>query len=285
MAPPVYESQKVTGSSRSCPSSSKDFQQLVSARKNRSEERRQLKQQLEDMQKQLRQLQEKFYQIYDSTDSENDEDGNLSEDSMRSEILGQGPGLGGRSDNEMCELDPGQFIGRAGPDPGAGNDENKPSEGSHKDRDPGPNSLQPEGKHLAETLKQELNTAMSQVVDTVVKVFSAKPSHQVPQVFPTAADPPGQVCSQRGEPLPTPPTSACSALAMSSFESPGHLRRVQMPGSTDQRKPCPWWSAKTPRTSLPPAPPAATTSPCISRPCRPPRASPRPPSATPSHSP
>ncbi|EPY80568.1 prospero homeobox protein 1 isoform 2 [Camelus ferus] len=164
------------------------FQQLVSARKEQKrEERRQLKQQLEDMQKQLRQLQEKFYQIYDSTDSENDEDGNLSEDSMRSEILeARAQDSVGRSDNEMCELDPGQFIDRARAlireQEMA---ENKPKrEGSNKERDHGPNSLQPEGKHLAETLKQELNTAMSQVVDTVVKVFSAKPSRQVPQVFP-----------------------------------------------------------------------------------------------------
>ncbi|KAL4673368.1 hypothetical protein H8959_017302 [Pygathrix nigripes] len=164
------------------------FQQLVSARKEQKrEERRQLKQQLEDMQKQLRQLQEKFYQIYDSTDSENDEDGNLSEDSMRSEILdARAQDSVGRSDNEMCELDPGQFIDRARAlireQEMA---ENKPKrEGNNKERDHGPNSLQPEGKHLAETLKQELNTAMSQVVDTVVKVFSAKPSRQVPQVFP-----------------------------------------------------------------------------------------------------
>ncbi|XP_045153998.1 prospero homeobox protein 1 isoform X3 [Echinops telfairi] len=164
------------------------FQQLVSARKEQKrEERRQLKQQLEDMQKQLRQLQEKFYQIYDSTDSENDEDGNLSEDSMRSEILdARAQDSVGRSDNEMCELDPGQFIDRARAlireQEMA---ENKPKrEGNNKERDHGPNSLQPEGKHLAETLKQELNTAMSQVVDTVVKVFSAKPSRQLPQVFP-----------------------------------------------------------------------------------------------------
>lgn len=164
------------------------FQQLVSARKEQKrEERRQLKQQLEDMQKQLRQLQEKFYQVYDSTDSENDEDGDLSEDSMRSEILdARAQDSVGRSDNEMCELDPGQFIDRARAlireQEMA---ENKPKrEGSNKERDHGPNSLQPEGKHLAETLKQELNTAMSQVVDTVVKVFSAKPSRQVPQVFP-----------------------------------------------------------------------------------------------------
>lgn len=164
------------------------FQQLVSARKEQKrEERRQLKQQLEDMQKQLRQLQEKFYQIYDSTDSENDEDGNLSEDSMRSEILdARAQDSVGRSDNEMCELDPGQFIDRARAlireQEMA---ENKPKrEGNNKERDHGPNSLQPEGKHLAETLKQELNSAMSQVVDTVVKVFAAKPSRQVPQVFP-----------------------------------------------------------------------------------------------------
>lgn len=164
------------------------FQQLVSARKEQKrEERRQLKQQLEDMQKQLRQLQEKFYQIYDSTDSENDEDGNLSEDSMRSEILdARAQDSVGRSDNELCELDPGQFIDRARALIREQElAENKPKrEGNNKERDHGPNSLQPEGKHLAETLKQELNTAMSQVVDTVVKVFSAKPSRQVPQVFP-----------------------------------------------------------------------------------------------------
>ncbi|KAF7465643.1 Hypothetical predicted protein [Marmota monax] len=164
------------------------FQQLVSARKEQKrEERRQLKQQLEDMQKQLRQLQEKFYQIYDSTDSENDEDGNLSEDSMRSEILeARAQDSVGRSDNEMCELDPGQFIDRARALIREQElADNKPKrEGNNKERDHGPNSLQPEGKHLAETLKQELNTAMSQVVDTVVKVFSAKPSRQVPQVFP-----------------------------------------------------------------------------------------------------
>ncbi|XP_017585088.1 PREDICTED: prospero homeobox protein 1 [Corvus brachyrhynchos] len=163
------------------------FQQLVSARKEQKrEERRQLKQQLEDMQKQLRQLQEKFYQIYDSTDSENDEDGNLSEDSMRSETMDARAGDSvGRSDNEMCELDPGQFIDRARAlirEQEVA--ENKPKREGPKEKEQGPNTFHPEGKHLAETLKQELNTAMSQVVDTVVKVFSSKPSRQLPQVFP-----------------------------------------------------------------------------------------------------
>ncbi|XP_029449074.1 prospero homeobox protein 1 isoform X2 [Rhinatrema bivittatum] len=159
------------------------FQQLVTARKEQKrEERRQLKQQLEDMQKQLRQLQEKFYQIYDSTDSEFDEDGNLSEDSLQSESMdAKAHDSVGRSDNEMFDLDPGQFIDRARAlirehEIGA---ENKP-----KEREPGQNPCHPEGKHLAETLKQELNTAVAQVVDTVVKVFSSKPSRQLPQVFP-----------------------------------------------------------------------------------------------------
>ncbi|KFQ88035.1 Prospero homeobox protein 1 [Phoenicopterus ruber ruber] len=163
------------------------FQQLVSARKEQKrEERRQLKQQLEDMQKQLRQLQEKFYQIYDSTDSENDEDGNLSEDSMRSETMDARAGDSvSRSDNEMCELDPGQFIDRARALIREQEiAENKPKREGPKEKEQGPNAFHPEGKHLAETLKQELNTAMSQVVDTVVKVFSSKPSRQLPQVFP-----------------------------------------------------------------------------------------------------
>uniref|UniRef100_A0A673MS01 Prospero homeobox protein 1-like n=1 Tax=Sinocyclocheilus rhinocerous TaxID=307959 RepID=A0A673MS01_9TELE len=43
------------------------------------------------------------------------------------------------------------------------------------------------GKHLAETLKQELNSAMSQVVDTVVNVFS-KPPRPLLQVFPSLED-------------------------------------------------------------------------------------------------
>ncbi|XP_041106545.1 prospero homeobox protein 1-like [Polyodon spathula] len=160
------------------------FQQLVSARKEQKhEERRQLKLQLEDMQKQLRQLQEKFYQIYDSTDSENEEDGNLSEDSMHSDGMGHQAQdfVPDRSDNEMSDLDPGHFIDRARAliRQQAVVTEN-PKRDSQRGKDQGPASMHTEGKQLAETLKQELNTAMSQVVDTVVKVFS-KP---VPQVFP-----------------------------------------------------------------------------------------------------
>ncbi|KAG1971570.1 prospero homeobox protein [Pimephales promelas] len=171
------------------------FQQLVSARKEQKhEERRQLKLQLEDMQKQLRQLQEKFYQIYDSTDSENDEDGNISEDSMRSDGMDNRAhdSVPDRSDNEMSDLDPGHFLDRAR---ALIREQNMMAEGDKPKRDgsrgksQGPTSMHAEGKQLAETLKQELNTAMSQVVDTVVKVF-AKPPRPVPQVFPPLQMPP-----------------------------------------------------------------------------------------------
>ncbi|XP_048830557.1 prospero homeobox protein 1a isoform X1 [Brienomyrus brachyistius] len=166
------------------------FRQLVSARKEQKhEERRQLKLQLEDMQKQLRQLQEKFYQIYDSTDSENDEDGNLSEDSLRSDGMDRRAhdSVADRSDNEMSDLDPGHFLDRARAliqEQSVMAEGDKPKRDGPRGKGHGPSSMHAEGKQLAETLKQELNTAMSQVVDTVVKVF-AKPPRPVPQVFPS----------------------------------------------------------------------------------------------------
>ncbi|XP_066539171.1 prospero homeobox protein 1a [Hoplias malabaricus] len=175
------------------PQQQQSFQHLVSARKEQKhEERRQLKLQLEDMQKQLRQLQEKFYQIYDSTDSENDEDGNLSEDSMRSDgIDNRVPDSApDRSDNEMSDLDPGHFLDRAR---ALIREQTMVTEGDKPKQDgargKGSTSVHSEGKQLAETLKQELNTAMSQVVDTVVKVF-ARPPRPLPQVFPPVQTPP-----------------------------------------------------------------------------------------------
>ncbi|XP_016137811.1 prospero homeobox protein 1a [Sinocyclocheilus grahami] len=171
------------------------FQQLVSARKEQKhEERRQLKLQLEDMQKQLRQLQEKFYQIYDSTDSENDEDGNISEDSMRSDRMDNRAhgSVPDRSDNEMSDVDPGHFLDRACALIRVQNmatEGDKPKRDGSRGKNQGPTSMHAEGKQLAETLKQELNTAMSQVVDTVVKVF-AKPPRPIPQVFPPLQMPP-----------------------------------------------------------------------------------------------
>uniref|UniRef100_A0A8C6U6D4 Prospero domain-containing protein n=1 Tax=Neogobius melanostomus TaxID=47308 RepID=A0A8C6U6D4_9GOBI len=154
------------------PQQQHSFTALVCSRQeHRQQERRQLRLQLEDMQKQLRQLQEKFYQIYDSETEDEDtgaerggdreEDGNLSEDSVRSDGLEDRIRDRGRHD-DLSELDPGLFLDRARAllreqdRAGAQQDEEKAR-----------------GRHLAETLKQELNCAVSQVVDTVVKGFSS----------------------------------------------------------------------------------------------------------------
>ncbi|XP_030637322.1 prospero homeobox protein 1-like [Chanos chanos] len=198
------ESYRENKRKQKLPQQQQSFQQLVSARKEQKvEERRQLKLQLEDMQKQLRQLQEKFFQIYDSTDSEgNDPEhdgGNFSEDSARSDAglvdgdLDEPPArdsAAGRSDVEMSDLDPGHFLDRARAllrEQALMAEGEKPKrEGPlrSKGQGQGPTSMHAEGKQLAETLKQELNSAMSQVVDTVVKVF-AKPPRPLPQAFPS----------------------------------------------------------------------------------------------------
>ncbi|XP_072303233.1 prospero homeobox protein 1a [Eucyclogobius newberryi] len=171
------------------PQQQHSFTQLVCSRQEqRQEERRQLRLQLEDMQKQLRQLQEKFYQIYDSETEEDEdtgdgtergadreEDGNISEDSIRSDGLedrhrDSHRDRGRRED--LSELDPGLFLDRAR----ALLREQALLDGELEEDREDRSRLKrrgPEGRHLAETLKQELNCAVSQVVDTVVKGFSS----------------------------------------------------------------------------------------------------------------
>ncbi|XP_017278829.1 prospero homeobox protein 1 [Kryptolebias marmoratus] len=178
------------------------FTQLVCQRKEqKQEERRQLKLQLEDMQKQLRQLQEKFFQIYDSTDDSEHNDlhndiGNMSEDSpVRSDTGGDDRGGDDlRSDNEMSDLDPGHFLDRARAllqEQAMLADREKPRRDGLGRSKGGPgSSMHAEGKQLAETLKQELNSAMTQVVDTVVKVFAKPPRPTPQQAFPPLSLPP-----------------------------------------------------------------------------------------------
>ncbi|XP_071774272.2 prospero homeobox protein 1a isoform X2 [Centroberyx gerrardi] len=175
------------------PQQQHSFTQLVCSRQEqRQEERRQLKLQLEDMQKQLRQLQEKFYQIYDSEteeEEENEEDGNLSEDSIRSDGLEERHrARGRRSHDDLSELDPGLFLDRARAllreqalmdgemeeEVEGREEEERNAERVMKRR--GGGAAGGGGRQLAETLKQELNCAVSQVVDTVVKGFSSTPA-------------------------------------------------------------------------------------------------------------
>ncbi|XP_071397814.1 prospero homeobox protein 1-like isoform X2 [Centroberyx affinis] len=185
------------------PQQQHSFTQLVCSRQEqRQEERRQLKLQLEDMQKQLRQLQEKFYQIYDSEteeEEENEEDGNLSEDSIRSDGLEERHReRGRRSHDDLSELDPGLFLDRARAllreqalmdgemeeEVEGREEEERNAERVMKRRGGGAAGGGGGGRQLAETLKQELNCAVSQVVDTVVKGFSSpKPSSSCPPPF------------------------------------------------------------------------------------------------------
>ncbi|XP_063775134.1 prospero homeobox protein 1 isoform X1 [Pseudophryne corroboree] len=244
------------------------FQQLVSARKEQKrEERRQLKQQLEDMQKQLRQLQEKFYQIYDSTDSENNEDGNLSEDSMHSEMIdARAQDSLGRSDHELFDLDPGQFIDRAralirehdlAPN-------NQPKREGPKVKDHFHSTFHPEGKHLAETLKQELNTAMSQVVDTVVKVFSAKPIRQLPQVFPPIQIPQARFAISGENHNFHTANQRLQCFGDVIIPNPlDTFGGVQMPNSTDQTEALPLVVRKNSNDQSAPGPPPGSHHPAL----------------------
>ncbi|KAM4538262.1 prospero homeobox protein 1-like [Fundulus diaphanus] len=191
------------------PQQQHSFTQLVCSRQEqRQEERRQLKLQLEDMQKQLRQLQEKFYQIYDSETEEEEEnivngeanrggdreeDGNLSEDSIRSDCLEERHRDRGRqTQDDLSELDPGLFLDRARAllreqalidgemEEEADSREEEERNGERVKRRAVAGGGGGGGRQLAETLKQELNCAVSQVVDTVVKGFSSPkqtPSH------------------------------------------------------------------------------------------------------------
>ncbi|XP_030265791.1 prospero homeobox protein 1-like [Sparus aurata] len=182
------------------PQQQHSFTQLVCSRQEqRQEERRQLKLQLEDMQKQLRQLQEKFYQIYDSETEEEEEngeggeadrrrereeDGNLSEDSIRSDGLEERHRDRGRSSHDdLSELDPGLFLDRARAllreQALIDGDIEEDVDGREEVERNGERVMKRRGgaagggRQLAETLKQELNCAVSQVVDTVVKGFSS----------------------------------------------------------------------------------------------------------------
>lgn len=254
------------------PQQQHSFTQMVCSRQEqRQQERRQLKLQLEDMQvdtgtawtawtsavpqittsspcsppqKQLRQLQEKFYQIYDSETEEEDgdadrgpdreEDGNLSEDSVRSDGLEERHRDRQRNGHEdLSEMDPGLFLDRARAllreqalmdaemeDMDGREDEDRSAERPMKRRG---------GRRLAETLKQELNCAVSQVVDTVVKGFSSPkqpPSHHTSTpAAPSSSSNSSSSCPPPFAPLPplTPDSrfgSSVLALSLNGDGSP-----------------------------------------------------------------
>ncbi|XP_035006110.1 prospero homeobox protein 1a [Hippoglossus stenolepis] len=246
------------------PQQQHSFTQLVCSRQEqRQEERRQLKLQLEDMQKQLRQLQEKFYQIYDSETEEEEEngesgeadrggereeDGNLSEDSIRSDGLEERHRDRGRHrHDELSELDPGLFLDRARAllreqamldgeieeDVDGREEEERNEERVMKRRGAAARGGGGGGRQLAETLKQELNCAVSQVVDTVVKGFSSPKQaishhhgcHSSTPAAPSSSSNSSSSCPPPFGPLPslTPPSrfsGGALALTLNGGGSP-----------------------------------------------------------------
>ncbi|XP_063079462.1 prospero homeobox protein 1-like [Engraulis encrasicolus] len=221
--------------------------------RHRLQERRQLKHQLEDMQKQLRQLQEKFFTVYDSTDSEGPSDDprvpsnepcvpsdDLSEDSARSDDAGQDEAprphrrRRQRSDHAPApssENDSAHFLQRARAHfllRQRELSERAQSQTPLSDTPPGPG----EGRRLAETLKAELNSAVGQVVDSVVKVF-AKPlppqSRSPTLLMPSALE----LTSLGGVPLPLPLPSAAGdqTEALPLVVRKNRAETPQQPGS------------------------------------------------------
>ncbi|XP_034031366.1 prospero homeobox protein 1a [Thalassophryne amazonica] len=244
------------------PQQQHSFTQMVCSRQEqRQEERRQLKLQLEDMQKQLRQLQEKFYQIYDSEteeeeehgeggeadrEGEREEDGNLSEDSIRSDGLEErhGERVQGSHDH-LSELDPGLFLDRARAllreqalidgelDVEVDGREEEERNGERVVKRRGVATGGEGGRQLAETLKQELNCAVSQVVDTVVKGFSSPKQagshhhgcHNSTPAAPSSSSNSSSSCPPPFGPLPplTPDSrfgSSALALSLNGDSSP-----------------------------------------------------------------
>lgn len=169
----------------------------------------------------------------------------MSEDSIRSDGLEERHRERGRhGHDELSELDPGLFLDRARAllreqalidgeieeDVDVRDEEDKDGERVIKRRGAGEGRG---GKQLAETLKQELNCAVSQVVDTVVKGFSSpKPAvshhhgcHSNTPAAPSSSSNSSSSCPPPFGPLPslTPDSrfgSGALALTLNGDGSP-----------------------------------------------------------------
>ncbi|XP_078714264.1 prospero homeobox protein 1 [Lampetra fluviatilis] len=173
---PQQQSQGSRGTRRSRQGSRQTGEQCA-------EERRRLKQQLEDLQRQLRQLQEKFFQVYSSSsDSElEDHTGEDSADESASMRVGRHSQLRAPLREAADYFDDARHCSRT-----AVNDcrfeandrihtkcpsRNRVENGQRMHND----LLKEDGDDFAEALKNGLHGAVSQVVDSVVRMFSAKP--------------------------------------------------------------------------------------------------------------
>nr|XP_032818424.1 prospero homeobox protein 1-like [Petromyzon marinus] len=145
-------------------------QQLL--RTGRHRERRHLRHQLREMQWQLQELQEKFVKIFESSDSEVAE---VSDDGAQS-ASDVADSLASSDDSSSPPVE--------GPDTEPKT--NRPSRVDEANERPPAGGPHKKEAQLAEKLKQELSTTMSQVVDTVVKIFS--PKTQKPSSSPSTPE-------------------------------------------------------------------------------------------------
>lgn len=162
----------------------------------------------------------------------------MSEDSVRSDGLEERHRDRQRNGHgDLSEMDPGLFLDRARAllrEQALMDGEIEDMDGREDEDRPGGRAIKRRGgRHLAETLKQELNCAVSQVVDTVVKGFAApkQPGSHLPgchastPAAPSSSSNSSSSCPPPFAPLPplTPDSrfgSSVLALSLNGDASP-----------------------------------------------------------------
>ncbi|XP_059505417.1 prospero homeobox protein 1 [Stegostoma tigrinum] len=148
---------------------------------NKKEECHQLKQQLQDMQGKLLELQEKFFQMYDASESEQEDTSDCSFH------LGV-PDCNGENTPERClsemdqDYDYAQSLGQE-EEITMQKDGNKHDINSKFNNHTQFSFSLVKGGYLAEALKYELTNAVVHIVDSAVQLFCLKPSNISSQAF------------------------------------------------------------------------------------------------------
>ncbi|XP_078263350.1 prospero homeobox protein 1-like [Rhinoraja longicauda] len=161
----------------------------------RREECHRLKQQLQEMQGKLLELQEKFFQVYDASESEHEDQDDTSDPTFHLGGVENGANSSERYHGDLCDVDQGvcgdcvQTINHVEV-PKMGKEANKHHNMDQKFKHCNHFGFSfVEGGYLAESLKYELTKAMAHIVDSAVQLFSVKPSttsSQALQSLPTS---------------------------------------------------------------------------------------------------
>ncbi|XP_042194032.1 prospero homeobox protein 1 [Callorhinchus milii] len=157
-----------------------------SFKKHRREECHRLKQQLQEMQGKLLELQEKFFQVYDTNELEQEEEEDLPDANFPLDGTAckaeNDEDAQGKFARDLSDVDHSLYIDYVQAltqdrELTSGKDTTR-----HQNTDRKFNSNNHfsfslvEGRHLADALKYELSNAVAHIVDSVVQLFSVKPS-------------------------------------------------------------------------------------------------------------